>query len=270
MLQVLGFKNQLLHSVFNYIKYLYKGNSAHSIHSPFIFKLYNEAIKKQKKGNFYFPETVRTQLLNNENIIELKGFGAGSRSYTNKIIQVKKHAKHSLKGKKECTFFYQIIKYLNPDRILELGTSFGVSTLYLNQAVPFAEITTFEGELSIQKMAIPHFLNRKIKSVVGDIDELLPAFLLSQARVDCVVFDANHSYEPTMNYFEACLKKVHNDSFFIIDDIYWSKGMTKAWGEIKKHPRVKISIDLYYFGIVFFRKEQPEEHFVLRQFQLIN
>ena len=34
-------------------------------------------------------------------------------------------------------------------------------------------------------------------------------------------------------------------------NIYWSKGMTKAWEEIKKDSRVKISIDLYYFGIVF-------------------
>jgi predicted O-methyltransferase YrrM len=265
----LGFNNQILHAAWSYAKYLYKGNSAHSIHSPFVFRLYNEAIKKKGKLRLSFPESVRESLLNNETFIELKGFGAGSRSYSTKSIKVHKHAKHSLKSDKECELTYHLIKFLEPKNILELGTSFGVSTLYLNEAVPAAQITTFEGEPLIAELARNQFLNKNINSLVGDIDELLPDFLASQADVDCVIFDANHSYEATMGYFELCLRKAHNDSFFIIDDIYWSKGMTEAWEEIKKHPKVKVSIDLYYFGIVFFRKEQPVEHFVLRKFQFI-
>jgi predicted O-methyltransferase YrrM len=265
----LGFNNQILHAAWSYAKYLYKGNSAHSIHSPFVFRLYNEAIKKKGKLRLSFPEGVREGLLKNENVIELKGFGAGSRSYSTKSIKVRKHAKHSLKSTKECALTYYLIKFLEPRNILELGTSFGVSTLYLNEAVPAAQITTLEAEPVIAELAQNKFLNKKINSLVGDIDDLLPDFLASQTDLDCVIFDANHSYEATMRYFELCLQKVHNDSFFIVDDIYWSKGMTEAWEEIKKDPKVKVSIDMYYFGVVFFRKEQPEEHFVLRQFQLI-
>ena len=234
-----------------------------------MFKFYNEAIKRTKKCSIAFPESVREKLSNNKNTIELKGFGAGPKSYSSKIVKVNKHAKHSLKGIRECQLLYRVVKTLAPSKILELGTSFGVSTLYLNEAVPNAQITTFEGETVIHDFAKTFFLDKKINSIAGGIDELLPEMLSKETTVDCVIFDANHSYEPTIRYFEACLEKTHNDSFFIIDDIYWSEGMTKAWEEIKKHPKVKISIDLYYFGIVFFRKEQPKEHFVLRQFQLI-
>jgi predicted O-methyltransferase YrrM len=265
----LGFKNQKVHSALAYAKYLYKGNSAHSIHSPFVFKLYNEAIKSTKVINLALPESVRSQLLKNENIIELQGFGVGSRNYSLKKIRVKKHAKNSLKGKRECELFYRIVRYLKPQSILELGTSFGVSTLYLSEAVPQALIVTLEGEPDIHCLAKQNFSGKKINAHLGEIDVLLPEILEQQSTLDCVVFDANHSYEATIVYFEQCLEKVHNDSFFIVDDIYWSEGMTCAWEEIKNHSAVKIAIDLYYFGVVFFRKEQPKENFVLRQFQLI-
>ncbi|HMQ44127.1 MAG TPA: class I SAM-dependent methyltransferase, partial [Mariniflexile sp.] len=60
------------------------------------------------------------------------------------------------------------------------------------------------------------------------------------------------------------LQTAHNDSVFIFDDIYWSKPMTEAWETIKKHPKVTVTIDTFYWGIVFFRKEQLKEHFVIR------
>jgi hypothetical protein len=40
--------------------------------------------------------------------------------------------------------------------------------------------------------------------------------------------------------------------------------MTRAWEEIKADPRVRVTIDLFFIGIVMFRKEQVKEHFRLR------
>jgi hypothetical protein len=41
--------------------------------------------------------------------------------------------------------------------------------------------------------------------------------------------------------------------------------MEKAWKEICAHPEVSLSLDLFYFGIVFFRTENKnKEHFVLK------
>ena len=60
------------------------------------------------------------------------------------------------------------------------------------------------------------------------------------------------------------LPTAHNDSLFIFDDIYWSKGMTEAWEIIKEHPQVTVTVDLFNWGLVFFRKEQAKEHFKIR------
>jgi hypothetical protein len=82
--------------------------------------------------------------------------------------------------------------------------------------------------------------------------------------LDYVFFDGHHALEPTLKYFELCLKKAHNSSIFVFDDIRWSDEMKLAWEKIKNHPKVNVTIDLYTMGVVFFRKEQEKEHFVLR------
>jgi hypothetical protein len=40
--------------------------------------------------------------------------------------------------------------------------------------------------------------------------------------------------------------------------------MKEAWEEIKMHDRVTVTLDLFYFGIVFFRKEQVKQHFIIK------
>ena len=87
---------------------------------------------------------------------------------------------------------------------------------------------------------------------------------MHNVKYDLIFFDGNHQKEATIDYFEQCLQHIHNDSVFIFDDIYWSKGMKQAWQHINEHPSVTISIDTFYWGIVFFRKEQKKQHFTIR------
>ncbi|MBK9512170.1 MAG: hypothetical protein IPO05_00750 [Flavobacteriales bacterium] len=76
--------------------------------------------------------------------------------------------------------------------------------------------------------------------------------------------DGHHAKEPTLEYFDLCLQRSHNDTVLVLDDIHWSRGMEEAWIAIKGHPRVTVTIDLYSMGLVFLRTEQAKEHFVLR------
>ncbi|QED37791.1 class I SAM-dependent methyltransferase [Antarcticibacterium arcticum] len=86
----------------------------------------------------------------------------------------------------------------------------------------------------------------------------------SQLTTDLIYFDGNHQKETTLKYFEMLLPLAHNESVFIFDDIHWSKGMEEAWEEIKSHQRVRVTIDSFFWGIVFFRQEQEKEHFIIR------
>ena len=50
----------------------------------------------------------------------------------------------------------------------------------------------------------------------------------------------------------------------IFDDIYWSEGMKEAWAQIKAHPQVTATIDLFWIGLVFFKPGQAKEDFLVK------
>jgi predicted O-methyltransferase YrrM len=104
----------------------------------------------------------------------------------------------------------------------------------------------------------------EIRIAEGNIDTILVPEIQQLNTLDFVFFDANHRAEPTLRYFENCLAKVHENTVFVFDDIYWSEEMESAWQQICADPRVMLSIDLFWLGLVFFRKAQPKQHFKLR------
>jgi hypothetical protein len=57
---------------------------------------------------------------------------------------------------------------------------------------------------------------------------------------------------------------VHENTLLIFDDIYWSEGMKEAWEIIKAHPQVTVTVDLFWIGLVYFKKGQVKEDFLIR------
>jgi predicted O-methyltransferase YrrM len=83
-------------------------------------------------------------------------------------------------------------------------------------------------------------------------------------RVDYAYIDGNHSFQPTLHYFDTLMPKLHPNSVLVFDDINWSEEMKNAWAVIKNHKNVSVSIDIFALGIVFFRQGQEKEHFTIR------
>lgn len=254
--------------ILDYIKYLLKAKDEHSLHSPFVFEFYTKVLKEKKHyAEFDEIEILRKQLLSDNRIVNITDFGAGAK--TNKNIQrtVEDIAKKSLKKPSLAQLFFRIIKFYKFNNILDLGTSLGITTAYLSKVDKNIKVNSFEGCSETAKIAQKNFDKLSLKNIeiiVGNIDETLPEQLQKIERLDFVFFDANHRYEPTIRYFEQCLTKAHDESCFIFDDIYWSEEMKQAWQTIQNHESVSVSIDLFWVGIVFFRKKQPKQHFVLK------
>ena len=57
---------------------------------------------------------------------------------------------------------------------------------------------------------------------------------------------------------------IYPKSFIIIKNIHQNKAMQKSWVEITQLQEATVTLDLFYFGVIFFRKEQAKEHFVIR------
>ena len=272
-----------MYQIIAYIKFLLKSSNQHGVHSPFVYNLLTKCLykKEQKKPAF---KTIRSYIkavrLDNR-IISVKDFGAGSRVFKSNERRVSDIAKNAAISKKRALLLNRLTSYLNIKTALELGTSLGISSTAITAGNP-VELTTLEGCPETANIAREYFKKFELNTIslkVGNFDELLseenwnhkikdatPALKnqKKQHALDLIYFDGNHQKEATLSYFSQLLPLAHNDSVFIFDDIHWSKGMGEAWEEIKAHPRVRVSIDSFFWGLIFFREEQEKEHFTLR------
>jgi predicted O-methyltransferase YrrM len=191
--------------------------------------------------------------------------GAGSAISSNKTVG--SIAKHSAKSAKQAQLLFRLVNFFEPETIIELGTSLGVSTAYLasaNSKIPVITIEGCEETAEIAKQNFKHLKLKNIEQLVGNFDEVFPKLVKGCKKIDLIYIDGNHRKQPTINYFQQCLEKVNEDSVLIFDDIYWSDEMIQAWEEIKKNNQVTLTIDLFYMGIVLFRKQQTKQHFMIR------
>ncbi|HEV7347188.1 class I SAM-dependent methyltransferase [Telluribacter sp.] len=255
--------------VIPYIKYLLRSGNEHSIHSPFVFDLYTKLIRRpDDHADYPQLQSLRRHLLHSTEEIDVLDLGAGSRVNGSNRRKVRQIAKNAEKPERFGRLFHRLVRHFRPATILELGTSLGLTTLYFARANPGSRVISLEGCPETVRLARENFKKAgesDIEVVTGNIDETLGRTVQNLNQpLDMVYFDANHRYEPTVRYFELCLPHANNDSLFIFDDIYWSKEMTRAWEYIKAHPEVTVTIDLFWIGLVFFRKGQVKEDFVLR------
>ncbi len=256
-----------LFAVTNFLKYRIKGGTAHDIHSPFVFDLLNNVIRDQTPHYcFDALEALRLKLFDDDRLISVTDLGAGSTGNRTKK-KVSEIAKNSLQEKKYSQLIFRLVNFSNAKNIIELGTSLGITSLYIANAAKKSNFISLEGCPQIAQIAQENFDKMRcsnIELITGDFKATLPIALDKMDYVDLVYFDGNHRLQPTLDYFNQCLRKKTNDTVFIFDDIYWSREMKTAWDTIIQNPEVKISIDLYKLGIVFFRSGILKQHFQLK------
>ncbi|WP_347156864.1 O-methyltransferase [Pontibacter chitinilyticus] len=255
------------HIATNYLLYRLRAFKLHGVHSPFIFGLYNTVIRHDGLFPAYKRvETLRKKLQQDNRPLQVTDFGAGSRLAQQRSRSIKDIARTSAKPAKDGQLLFRLVNHFQPQTIVELGTSLGLTTAYLAEARRQGQVYTFEGCPNIAQEAQKNFQKlglKNIRLIQGNLDDTLSALLQQIQQLDFVFFDGNHRYAPTMRYFEACLQKHHADSVFVLDDIYWSAEMKRAWQDIKRHPQVRQTVDLFSVGLVFFRTTQLKEDFTL-------
>ncbi|MEL0455951.1 class I SAM-dependent methyltransferase [Flavobacteriaceae bacterium SZ-1-7] len=256
----------MLYQSIQYIKFLLKSTNQHGVHSPFVYNLVTKCLYDKTKHKAYSSiSTYINALLKNSSKIRVTDLGAGSQVMKKQERMVSKMAKNAGSTHKRAKLLYRIVSCFKPKNILELGTSLGIATYPLSLGNPESIIITIEGCPNISaftKKQLEKFQVKNVNIVNGDINEVIGKHVSKQ--YDLIFFDGNHQKEATLSYFETLLQTANNDSVFIFDDIYWSKGMTEAWETIKKHPKVTVTVDTFFWGFVFFRKEQVKEHFSIR------
>ncbi len=130
---------------------------------------------------------------------------------------------------KKSRLLYKIIQYFSPKSILIIGP------------------TAFEKE--VIALANP-------KSTID--------FDIDNAIYNCIYFSSIGVNSITEDTIEQLVLTIENDSFWILEDIHANAASEMLWETLKSNPKVKVTVDTYRLGLIFFRREQEKEHFVIR------
>ena len=267
----------MLFKIKSYSNFLWNSKNEHAVHSPFVFEFICKCIyDREYKPEYIVLSEYRNSLLENKNTIQVTDFGAGSRVFKSNNRSINKIAQTAGISKKRAELLFRIVNYFQPDSsnneqaklsILEIGTSLGLATAALALGNIKSNITTLEGcpsTIGIAKNKCRLHNLKNIEFVLTEFTSYLKSFHPPASGFQLIYFDGDHSKKATLDYFELLLPTITNETLWIFDDIHWSFEMMEAWEIIKKHPKVTVTIDTFQWGLVFFRREQPKEHFVIR------
>lgn len=256
----------MIHQSKSYIKFVRLSKNKHGVHSPFIYDLVTKCFNaKTRYPEYDILKSHRKTLRGDASMVEMKDFGQGSRVFKGNARKVSAVVKNAGMKKKRQKLLFRLASYFKSENILELGTSLGLGTIALSLSNEFSVIHTVEGCPNTLRKAQDYFERFNLHNI--EIHQKIFSEFLAQntsQKYDLIFIDGDHNGERTLGYFNSLLKNVHNDSVLIFDDIYWSKDMTEAWHQIIANQNVTVSIDTFQWGMVFFRKEQPKQHFVIR------
>ena len=126
-------------------------------------------------------------------------------------------------------FLYWLVKILEPEHILELGTGFGCSTIFMalggQEKVSIVSIDDYRGDTSNNISEPLENINlcgvsNKINLVNGNTKDLLTYKNLNNELIDMVFMDASHNdhdLQQEYNAFEGVLAEHH---IIVIDDVF--------------------------------------------------
>lgn len=246
-----------------------QSKNQYAVHSPFIYDFLTKCLYAK------YPNTHKNKLrlfrkvfLTSSEVIEMTDRGSGSQQFSSNYRAVKDMARYAGMTRHKSKLINKIIGYFNIKTVLELGTSVGLGSLAMAVNMPNTKVETIEACPNTAAFAKKQFKSLDLENIkVFNYDF---SFFLNnisdRKQYDLIYVDGHHNKEATLKYFNLLQKHIHQYSVIIFDDIYWSKDMQDAWLTICTHENLKVSIDLYFWGIVFFNPNLSQQHYKIRCF----
>jgi predicted O-methyltransferase YrrM len=256
--------------VVKFLKYvlLSRHRKGHGIHSPFVYDLVSKVFMNNIDPAIVFAvEKIRKKMISDKRIILVKDLGSRSGSLKKNLRRVSEIARYSPVTRKYGELLSNMAAEFGRPLIIELGTSLGISTMYMAASSADVTICTIEGCPEIAEIAKQNFIEAELNNIrilEGPFDEVLQGFSIEDSKPGLVFIDGHHRKEPVIKYFNQMAELSDSKTVIIIDDINYSKEMAEAWDEIKLHRKVSVSIDIFRMGILFFREGINHNDYIIR------
>jgi predicted O-methyltransferase YrrM len=217
----------------------------YGIHSPFVYSLITKVIEERRR---YYAlddiELVRKQLLFREGgLVRREAFRL-----------------------KQGALLFRLTNYFHPQKIIQIGATTGLSTLYLTSYASGIHCISLENRpeyRSVSRWTYDKAAKTLIDVREGDYRQTLPQALQEMGRPDMVFFNLRHEQTDRLGLFNECMNDRHDDTFFVFEGINSDSPAREHWKQVCGHPGVTVAIDLSSTGIVFFNKKYHKRTYLL-------
>ena len=161
---------------------------------------------------------------------------------------------------------FRLTNYFKSKNILQIGTTMGLSTLYLTSYATGLRCIALENVpefATIARQAFAKEGRNPIDLRIGNYKDLLPQALNDINSLDFVFFNTLYEQHNNLWLFNECMKYAHNDTVFVFEGIKASRKMRELWEEICACPEVTVTLDLYSLGIVLFNKKLHKRDYIV-------
>jgi predicted O-methyltransferase YrrM len=237
------------------------------VHSPFVYQLVTQVLPHQPSAAGAEIQQLWQQLCRSTEPIHILDFGAGygADGQQERTVPLGQVAQGSGRRRREGELLGRLAAWQQPQRVLELGTNLGLGTRYLLAGWPQMLIDTVEGSPALAQLAQQHLAAYPLANVHNArFDDWLAA-LPADTQYDLIFIDGHHTEDATCRYVSRLLPHLRPGGLLILDDIYWSPGMTRAWQWTAAQPELTVTADLYALGLAWKRHQQKKQHFVLKR-----
>ncbi len=236
-----------------FLSWIKKAKTVDHLDSPYLFNFYkNVVVKKSDDSNINNIELLRSKYLQDNTLINVTDYGAGSSFQQGALRSIKQIACTAVSSKAKCNLLYNLVQFYKVTDILELGTSLGISGLYLQAGNLNAKVTSVEGDPALFEITKRNdqFWAKNLQLINSKFDSFLEDHRSLNSKYDLVFIDGGHTSDQLLPILKNLDHVITSSTILIIDDIYWSKDMKDTWHKIKSDGKYNVAIDLWYFGIL--------------------
>jgi predicted O-methyltransferase YrrM len=255
----------------------------YDVHSPHLVEFLREVYNDDRHYHaFDLIHSVRRYWRKKSGSVKLRSLGAPSKT-TRKNERTVSSLVATNAIDDDCgRFLFRLALWLEAKTILEFGTNAGISTIYLHAADTRARLDTVEGNPDVAALAQETFskagtgpglhahvglfqdwLNQQSPPPKAAVQLINNQESRINNQLDLFFLDGDHREQPTLDYVNQLLSRTTENSVFVIADIHWSPGMERAWEALKQLPEVTASVDVYHFGLLFFKPGINKVHLSL-------
>ena len=232
--------------------------------SDAVLAVVSDDFDADERAAFARIEELRTSLAQSQEAITVLDFGAGGSTETRTAEEMARGrsvtttvgtiCREASKPPRWGRFLFELVRKLQPQQCLELGTSLGLSACYQASALKLngtGRLDTLEGAPAVADRARRHLAQLDVPAEVttGRFADTLGPLLEQRPPVDLAFIDGHHDRDATIAYFEQLLPHASPNAVLVFDDTAWSPGMQEAWQHIVADARVGLAVDLFKVGI---------------------